>query len=259
MRVRGCISLRWRRRQNLRDAAFSCTDLLALLALLALLTLLQFSALAHNKGNSHRAVCVDNMRRLALSWLMYADDNRGRLAPNLSAGTSNPINNWVGGWLDYTSPDSTNVAMITGAKLYPYDKSVDIYRCPDDLSAIRGQLRIRSCSMNGWVGEGTSAWTAGFQLMTDRSQIRQPDQAFVFIEEHPDSINDGLFVMDMSAGASLIDLPASYHYSGANLGFADGSVRYRQWLNVPATFGTFLPPVRGADVTWLQNISSYRK
>src|SRR5207249_6443033 len=138
--------------------------------------------------------------------------------------------------------------------------SVEIYRCPEDLSSSRGRLRIRSCSMNGWVGEGTFEWTSAFQLMTQRSQIRQPDQTFVFIEEHPDSINDGLFVVDMTASASLVDFPASYHYSGANLGFADGSARYRQWLNIPATLGPGgLPRIRGPDVPWLQSISTYRK
>ena len=241
-----------------QEEAFSRVDLLALLAVLALLVCLQLPALAHNKGNSHRAVCVDNLRRLALSWLMYADDNRGRLARNRD--DAGPTNDWVAGWLDFAGrSDNTNLATITQAELYPYNKAVEIYRCPDDLSAVRGQLRIRSYSMNGWVGEGTSEWTSGFQIMTNRSRIRQPDQTFVFIEEHPASINDGLFVVDMSASASLLDYPASYHYSGANLGFADGSVVYHQWLNIPATIGPIFPPIRGPDVTWLKSVSTYRK
>ncbi|PYK65803.1 MAG: hypothetical protein DME21_00060 [Verrucomicrobia bacterium] len=243
-----------------QEAAFSGVDLLALLAVLALVVCMQLPALAHNKGNSHRAVCADNLRRLALSWLMYVDDNRGRLVPNLSIGTGNLTNNWVAGLLDFTSgSENTNLATITQAKLYPYNEQVAIYRCPDDLSAYRGQLRIRSYSMNGWVGDGTSEWTSGFQIMTNRSRIRQPDRTFVFIEEHPASINDGLFVVDMSASGPLVDYPVSYHYSGANLGFADGSVVYHQWLNIPATIGPILPPIRGPDVTWLQSVTTYRK
>ena len=57
-------------------AGFSFSDLLMTLGVLSLLLLLQISAFAHNKGNSHRAVCSDNLHRLALGWLMYADDNR---------------------------------------------------------------------------------------------------------------------------------------------------------------------------------------
>ena len=243
------------------ESAFSRVELLAVLAVLALLAIIQSSALAHIKGNSHRAVCADNLRRLALSWLMYADDNRGRLAPN---GDSPSTNNWVSGVLDFSGTDNTNLARITQAKLYPYNKAVTIYRCPDDLSAVRGQLRIRSYSMSGWVGEGTIAFTSGFQTITNRSQLRQPDQTFVFIEEHPDSINDGLFVVDMTPGpgARIIDFPAAYHYYGANVGFADGSAHSRHWLDPrtsPVRLSFLVPSPNNPDVAWLQSISTYRQ
>jgi len=229
---------------------------------LALLVLLQITGLAHNKGNSRRAVCADNLRRLALSWLMYADDNRGRLVPN--SGSFPSTNGWVSGIVDYTTPDSTNTQKIIQAKLYPYNHAVEIYRCPDDLSAVRGQLRIRSYSMNGYVGEGAIGWSSGFQVMANRSQIRQPDQTFVFIEEHADSINDGFFVIDMAAGAAarLIDFPAAYHYYGANLAFADGSARFHQWVDArtsPIRLGFGVASANNLGIAWLQSISTYRQ
>src|SRR2546427_11180637 len=106
-------------------AGFSFSDLLVALGVLSLLLLLQISAFAHNKGNSHRAVCADNLRRLALSWLMYADDSRGRLAPNRSDGFPT-TNEWVAGWLDYFRTDATNLSKMTPAKVYPYHKVVGI-------------------------------------------------------------------------------------------------------------------------------------
>ena len=126
-------------------AGFSFSDLLMALGVLSLLLLLQISAFAHNKGNSHRGVCADNLRRLALGWLMYADDNRGRLAPNRSDGFPT-TNDWVAGWLDYSGTDATNLSKITQAKLYPYNKAVESYHCPDDVSAVRAavsQLTMR--------------------------------------------------------------------------------------------------------------------
>src|SRR5438045_7602293 len=180
MRVSRRLSFLAHDRQTSTAAAYSFTELLAVLGVLALLAVLQVSALAHNKGNSHRAVCADNLRRLALSWLMYADDNRGRLAPN-QADAFPTTNNWVAGWLDFsTRTDNTNPATIIGAKLYPYNKTLENYRCPADFSSYRGQLRIRSYSMNCWVGTGASGWigspTSGFQIASNRSQIRQPDR-----------------------------------------------------------------------------------
>ena len=252
-------------------AGFSFSDLLVALGVLSLLLLLQISAFAHNKGNSHRAVCADNLRRLALSWLMYADDNRGRLAPNRSDPF--PVtNNWVTGFLDYSGTDATNLSKITQAKLYPYNKAVEIYHCPDDVSSVRGQLRVRSYSMNAWIGDGASGWigspTGAFQIATNRSQVRQPDQTFVFIEEHPDSINDGMLYVDMvSTGPAtrIIDYPAAYHYLGANLSFADGSVRYRQWVDPRTTppphynnsLSLNVSSPRNLDVAWLQSVTTY--
>src|SRR5438093_4941489 len=92
MRVPACLSFVAHPRRSSTNAAFSLTELLAVLGVLGMLAVLQVSALAHNKGNSHRAVCADNLRRLALSWLLYADDNRGRLAANRLGGTTN---DWV--------------------------------------------------------------------------------------------------------------------------------------------------------------------
>ena len=246
------------------EAAFSRVELLVTLATLALLVTIQLPALAHHKGNSHRAVCADNLHRLALSWLMYADDHHGILVPN---GDRFPATaNWVAGVLDFNpaNSDNTNLATITEAELYPYNKAVEIYRCPDDLSAVRGQLRIRSYSMNGNVGDGGLGWSQGFQIMTDRSQVRQPDQTFVFVEQHPEDIHAWIFFVDMSPGsaASIVDVPAAYHYYGANLGFADGSVQYRRWLD-PRTSPTQLISTtrspNNPDVAWLQSVTTYRQ
>jgi len=193
---------------------------------------------------------------------MYADDNRGGLVPN--SGSYYYTNDWVLGVLDFTQqPDNTNTLKITQAKLYPYNNAVEIYHCPDDLSTVRGQLRVRSYSMNAYVGDQTMGWSAGFQTMINRSQIRQPDRTFVFIEEHPDSINDGFFAVDMAGpGVGIVDFPAAYHYYGANLGFADGSAQYRQWVDARTSptrlrFGVSTP--NNPDIAWLQSVSTYRK
>ena len=193
MRVSGRLSLLAHDRQTSTAAAYSFTELLAVLGVLALMAVLQVSALAHNKGNSHRAVCADNLRRLALSWLMYADDKRGRLAPNRPGGTTN---NWVASPFDSPGSGPDDPRTITLARLYPYNKAIAIYRCPEDLWAVNHlrtglRMNVRSYSMNGWVGDGASGWVATpdvFQKMIRHFQVRQPDQAFVFLEEHFDSI-----------------------------------------------------------------------
>jgi prepilin-type processing-associated H-X9-DG protein len=63
--------------------------------------------------------------------------------------------------------------------------------------------------------------------------------ACVFIDEHPDSINDGFFVVDMRGypdpkKAQLPDFPASYHNKAGGLAFADGHSEIKRW-RVPRT------------------------
>ena len=73
--------------------------------------------------------------------------------------------------------------------------------------------------------------------------IPDPARIFVFIEEHPNSINDGYFLYRRDEFPSLwYDLPASYHYGGANISFADVHIEYRKWVSP----GTIQPPVQNA-------------
>ena len=58
---------------------------------------------------------------------------------------------------------------------------------------------------------------------------------FLFLDEHPDSINDGWFVFcsaaDPAERGQWSDLPASYHNSAAGLSFADGHSEIKKWVS----------------------------
>jgi len=53
----------------------------------------------------------------------------------------------------------------------------------------------------------------------------------VFLDEHPDSIDDGYFLNRESSTPAWIDLPASYHDGGASFSFADGHSDRHRWQN----------------------------
>jgi prepilin-type processing-associated H-X9-DG protein len=57
-----------------------------------------------------------------------------------------------------------------------------------------------------------------------------PSEAWVFMDERSDSINDGLFAVDVVSQYALYDIPGSYHNGGASLSFADGHTEYHHWL-----------------------------
>lgn len=254
--------------------AFTFTELLVVLAVTGILTFVAVSALAHSQTSSDRGVCANNLRRLMQVWQMYADDYGGALMANQSVGSGNYLN-WVRGFMDFSpaNADNVNTSYLTNsqyAAMGLYVKSPAMFRCPADLSTVIRtgvpMLRVRSYSMNGYVGLGASAWSFGFQVMTNLSQVPQPDRTWVLLEENPNSINDGMFTTDLAnagAAARLIDFPAYFHLAGANLGMADGHVEYWQWTDartMPPLSSPFVGNVivpNDPDVARLQKATSY--
>jgi len=145
---------------------------------------------------------------------MYSDDNN-RLPETYyfnSGGTPN-TNVWVRGSMDdnpafgQVDPvalDSTNLNAIVQGKLYSYNKSTRIYRCPADRSMTQGTPRVRSYSINGWMGGRPLAGEDQYRVFLKDEDIvdPSPSKAWVFIDEHEKSINDGWFAFDMAATAA---------------------------------------------------------
>jgi hypothetical protein len=215
--------------------------------------------------------CLANMKQLQLCWTMYADDHNGQLVKNADGMNRD---SWVGGWLDFTGTDSTNVLLIQSpiGKLWPYNKSLGIYRCPADKSKVRigGKFypRTRSISMNGNMN-GTDNWSTNpkFYYYRKMSDIVNPPpaKAFVFIDEREESIDDGYFLvfLDTSLGArpnQWGNLPAIYHNGAGGLSFVDGHGEIKKWKDAD----TLIKGIQGVriaprDVPWIQERTSARK
>jgi len=236
-----------RQRNGQMDGAFTSTDLITVLAVLLILGAIQWPSLANTKVKSQSANCLQNHRELAGAWQLYADENGGRLVGN-SDGAINPANKnqyWVLGWLDFSgSPDNTNTLYLTAdSPLAAYlNRKAEVFKCPADQSLSfggRGVPRVRSVSMNCYMGErARGPLNSSYYQFRKISEIvmPKPSQAFVFIDEREDSINDGSLLMDMRGfdpadpGAyGLIDYPADWHNRGVNLSFVDGHTETWRW------------------------------
>src|SRR6267378_4257195 len=73
---------------NPRDSgqAFTLRELLIVIAVLALMASAMWSGLAKSGPEGQEVVCLNGKRQLCLAWFMYADDNSGKFAPNLTGG-----------------------------------------------------------------------------------------------------------------------------------------------------------------------------
>ncbi len=233
----------------MRRAGFTLIELLVVIAIIAILASLLLPVLSKTRAKAQGVFCLSNTRQLDLAWQLYADDHNGRLAYNLGGDIKirgvAPANylNWVNNVLNWElKPDNTNLATIKEASLGPYaSKIVNIYRCPADnvLSDIQRAAgwtaRIRSYSMNAMIGDvgdlsqtGVNRNNPDYVQFFSLSTIPAPSGIFVFLDEHPDSINDGYFI-NRAYSWEWTDLPASYHNGAACFAFADGHGETHRW------------------------------
>jgi prepilin-type N-terminal cleavage/methylation domain-containing protein/prepilin-type processing-associated H-X9-DG protein len=279
------VPMRFRARIALRARwAFTLIELLVVIAIIAILAAMLLPALAKAKAKAQGISCLNNLKQMQLGWSMFPDDNNDSVVTNAGAFTPN-LASWVTGWLDWgagvpVGANTNNQYLQEGALGSYMSRTLGSYKCPaDNLPGATGR-RNRSISMNGFVGDYPTmanpngivhdAYGAGLcRTYRKTSEFTRPgpSSTWIFIDECPDSINDGLLGVYMTK-AEWDDVPAATHGGSGAMSFADGHAEIKKWVDAntrlpvakvnpcPAYTRKLISP---NDLSWLQARTSARK
>ena len=261
------------KRYTTKPSGFTLIELLVVIAIIAILAAMLLPVLSRAKQKAQGIGCLNNGKQLTLAWMLYAGDNTDHLVYNKTESTTD-INNWVGDNMDWSSnSQNTNSALLRDALLgNALGKNTDVFKCPADQVPCPIGPRVRSYSMNAFVGPrddvGTPVFT-GWKQFIKLADFRAPASTFVCLDEHPDSINDGWYVFCTGTGpgerSAWSDLPASYHNGACGFSFGDGHSEIRKWLcgstrHAIVKNSSYLPlPTQGqvADIEWVALRATY--
>ena len=127
-----------------------------------------------------------------------------------------------------------------------------------------------------WLDKAFNASQTKWKTYAKDSDVVSHSKTWVFVDEHPDSINDAAFAnactgAETPTGTSgqIIDMPSSTHNGACGFSFADGHSEIHRWVGSkikPATkyanAGVALNIAAGnsqPDVFWMQENTTVKK
>ncbi|OHB81086.1 MAG: hypothetical protein A2Z38_06540 [Planctomycetes bacterium RBG_19FT_COMBO_48_8] len=244
---------------------FTLIELLVVIAIIAILMAILMPALNRVKEQGKRVVCESNLKTLTLTWLMYADDNNGKIVNgaggfhylpgggNTEDGSNPSIieRAWVGrGWgqnwnnqnvADSGLTDAQKEKGIREGALWPIAKDYGIYKCP---TGRRGEFVTYAAvdAMNGLYRTGTTSNTAGGHPYASGARVRgtviwikrisevsspAPALRMVYIDEG--AMTPDSFAVHYAQQGPWWDDPPVRHGDGTTVSWADGHVSHLKW------------------------------
>jgi prepilin-type N-terminal cleavage/methylation domain-containing protein/prepilin-type processing-associated H-X9-DG protein len=195
---------------------FTLIELMVVMAIIAILMALLLPSLARAKAKANQISCLNKMRQLTLSALMYAGDHNDEFPPRRTTTNAWPH------------------------KLKPYFTTWQIIACPSDHFGVIGLVADdlnpnRSYLINGFndyfkVNLSPSDYKLFQQWRYSRGMkvaaIPKPSETVLFGEKRSGSFHVHMDTDQGKRGNDFEEIDHKRHGQGANFAFVDGSSRF---------------------------------
>ncbi len=210
-----------------KQRGFTLIELLVVIAIIAILASLLLPALARAKESGKRIKCLNNMRQLGISLVMYTDENESKFPPR-----SHPHR-----WPSRLQDGYRDLKIL----LCPSDRP-DPASGPDTSGLYPADAAPRSYIYNSWNDwysrkyPGDPNWrnyVKTNELAITENEIAYPSDTIVFGEKESSAMH---WYLDYDYNEDLGSIAEQSRHSGiaknaggSNYTFADGSARYVKW------------------------------
>jgi prepilin-type processing-associated H-X9-DG protein/prepilin-type N-terminal cleavage/methylation domain-containing protein len=228
------IAANWRAmpRSSVRHGAFTLIELLVAIGITAVLAGLLLPALGKMKSKAQGIVCLNNLRQMQSTMVLYAGDNDDFVVWNAEYSRRSWVYSRDYAWWALDAQGCTNIKWLMDrdyAAYAEYLRTPSTYKCPSDKTTVR-----IGASNHPWVRSYGANFFA--RKMTDFESATSiagapvpPPMHYTFNEPHPGYLT-GLLGARAEVDLSIA-FPAYRHNRAATFAFVDGHVELHHWLD----------------------------